>query len=92
MSTKCHLLLHTGNTLNLYSSFRCCLLKAVPTSAQGRDAVSTTLASVWSDGQLKTVTWGRVAVVTMATVRQDFVSVTSVGTESTARTRQLATR
>ena len=67
-------------------------MKAVPTSAQERDAVSTTLVSVWPDGQLKTVTWGRVAIVTMATVRQDFVSVTSVGTESTARTKQLVTR
>ena len=46
--------------------------------------MSTTLASVWSDGQLKTATWGRVAVVTMATVRQDSVSVTLVGMEPIA--------
>ena len=70
----------------------CCFLKAVPTSAQGRVAVSTTFASVWPDGQLKIVTWGLVAIVTMATVRQDSVSVTSVGMETTARTKQLATR
>ena len=50
--------------------------------------MSTIHASVWSDGQLQTVTWGRVAVVTMATVRQDSVSVTSAGMEPIAPKRR----
>ena len=50
--------------------------------------MSITLASVWSDGQLKTVTWGRVAVVTMATVSQDSVSVTLGGMEPIAPKRR----
>ena len=54
--------------------------------------MSTTLASVWPDGQLKTVTWDRVAVVTMATVWLDSVSVTLAGTEPTVPTKQRVAR
>ena len=54
--------------------------------------MSTTLVSVLPGGQLKIVTWGRVAIVTMATVRQDSVNVTSAGTELTARRRRHVTR
>ena len=67
-------------------------LKDAPTSAQGRDAVSTTPVSALPGGQLTIVTWDRVAVVTMATVRQDSVNVTSAGTESIALRRRHVTR
>ena len=79
------------NTI-VYHQWPCYFLKDALTSAQGRDAVSTTRASVWPAGQLKTVTWGRVAVVTMATVKQDSVSVTLAGMELTARTKRRVTR
>ena len=88
-----HQMLINSNKCKCNTCWFClCFPKAVPTSARGRDAVSTTLASVWSDGQLKTVTWGPVAVVTMATVRQDSVSVTSAGTEPTVPTKRRVTR
>ena len=79
------------NTI-VYNEWPCCFLKDALTSVQERDAVSTTRASAWSAGQLKTVTWGRVAVVTMATVKQDSVSVTLAGMELTVRTKRRVTR
>ena len=75
-----------------YNKWPCYFLKDALTSVRGRDAVSTTRASVWPVGQLKTATWGRVAVVTMATVKQDSVNVTSAGIELTARTKRRVTR
>ena len=92
LSVRCNFRHSAPTADKVLSTLRNCSLKAAPTSAQGRDAASTTPVSVLPGGQLKIVTWGRVAVVTMATARQDSVNVTSAGTELTARRKRLVTR